>query len=250
MRYWLKRYPEWKARHKRCRILKKHWSARPACVHYNHRVIPSVRLSVHPPLALLTVGEQMLLTLEPYGLFWSIFAYVCMSTLSTTDMRMDVSTLSISPASHGQLVRMLITLEPHNKYGSSFANMHLFILPLSSHWYAQRWRGCWDNLKRRKLPKITQFYVNLNYTQIEVINYNNSLKTIHPIFAFHTFKINPWHLELEALKHIHIMKKKNKNTISKTIIYLFIGYFITKLDRKQSNTIQIRTENHTHSWAK
>ena len=35
----------------------------------------------------------------------------------------------------GQLVKMLITLEQHDIFGSNFA--YLFILTLSSHWYAK-----------------------------------------------------------------------------------------------------------------
>ena len=38
------------------------------------------------------------------------------------------------PAAPGQLVEMLITLEQHGIFGSN--NAYLFILMLSSHWYA------------------------------------------------------------------------------------------------------------------
>ena len=47
---------------------------------------------------------------------------------------MDKALLSISPAGRCQLVKMLITLEQHGTFGSHFEL--LFILTLSSHWYA------------------------------------------------------------------------------------------------------------------
>ena len=54
----------------------------------------------------------------------------------STIISVSLSLLSISPAGRGQLVKMLITLEPHGIFGSIFA--YLFILTLSSHWYAKR----------------------------------------------------------------------------------------------------------------
>ena len=48
---------------------------------------------------------KMLITLEKRAAFGSNFAYLCILTLSNSP--------SISPAGHGQLVKMLITLEPH-----------------------------------------------------------------------------------------------------------------------------------------
>ena len=54
---------------------------------------------------------------------------------------------------------------------------YLFILKLSSHWYAKRRRGCWENLKRRNLPKNQKIYFKLKNMQIETINTNNILKT-------------------------------------------------------------------------
>ena len=44
---------------------------------------------------------------------------------------MDDALLSMSPVGRGQLVKMLITLEPHGIFGSNFA--YLSILTLSSH---------------------------------------------------------------------------------------------------------------------
>ena len=46
----------------------------------------------------------------------------------------DVALMSISPAGRGQLVKILKTLEPHGIFGSNLA--YLYILTLSSHWYA------------------------------------------------------------------------------------------------------------------
>ena len=54
----------------------------------------------------------------------------------TTGIGMDEAFLSISLARRGHLVKVLITLERHDKFGSNFA--YLFILTLSSHWYAKR----------------------------------------------------------------------------------------------------------------
>ena len=79
---------------------------------------------------------------------------------------LDEALLSISPVGCGQLVKMLITLEPHGIF-ASFA--FLFILTLSSHLYAKRCRGSWEDLKRRKLPKITKSRLNKKKMKIEII---------------------------------------------------------------------------------
>ena len=68
----------------------------------------------------------MLITLEPHGIFDHIFAYTRMSTFSNhwhakPHVLMEKGLLSISPACCGQLVKMLITLEPHGIFGSNFA---------------------------------------------------------------------------------------------------------------------------------
>ena len=52
---------------------------------------------------------------------------------------MDEGLLSMVSAGWGQLVKMLITLEPHGTFGSNYA--HLFILTLFSHLYAKFLRG-------------------------------------------------------------------------------------------------------------
>ena len=53
-----------------------------------------------------------------------------------TPFKVDEGLLSISTACFGHLVKILITLEPYGIFGSKFA--YLFILILSSHWYAKR----------------------------------------------------------------------------------------------------------------
>ena len=45
----------------------------------------------------------------------------------------------------------------------------ILILKLSSHWYAKRLRGYWENLKHRTLPKITNLF-KLKHMQNEIIN--------------------------------------------------------------------------------
>ena len=54
-----------------------------------------------------------------------------------TDFLMDEGLLSFISAYCGQLVKMFITLELHGIFRSNCA--YLFILTLSSHWYA-KWR--------------------------------------------------------------------------------------------------------------
>ena len=93
---------------------------------------------------------------------------------------MDEVLLSISLADGGKLVKMLITLESHGIFESNFA--YLFILTLFSRWYEKWWRGCWENLKRRKLAKITKSMLNEKKMQIEIIS-NNILKTCYRNFA-------------------------------------------------------------------
>ena len=49
------------------------------------------------------------------------------------------SLLSISPACVGQLVKMIITIEPNGIFESNLT--YFFILMLFSHWYAKWWQG-------------------------------------------------------------------------------------------------------------
>ena len=51
----------------------------------------------------------------------------------------DKASPNISPGNCGQLVKMLITLEPHGIFRSIFS--YLYILTLSRRGYAKRWRG-------------------------------------------------------------------------------------------------------------
>ena len=78
----------------------------------------------------------MLISLEQHGIFRSIFAYSCMSTLSNhwhaqPPFMKDEALLSINLAGHGQLVKMLIPLEPRI-FGSNF--VYLYISTLYNHW--------------------------------------------------------------------------------------------------------------------
>ena len=55
--------------------------------------------------------------------------YTCQHFL-TTDMLffVDEAMLSISPVSCGQLVKMIISFEPHGIFGSNFADFFHFII--------------------------------------------------------------------------------------------------------------------------
>ena len=71
-----------------------------------------------------------------------LHTYACHYSVSTgvhTHLFMDKGLLSIGPVCHGQLVKILITLEPYKIFRSNFA--YLFLLILSSHWYAKRCQG-------------------------------------------------------------------------------------------------------------
>ena len=67
------------------------------------------------------------------------FASVDQQCLDTGMHNGEEASPSISPAGHGQLVNMLITLEPHGIFWSNFA--YLYISTLSGHWFAKRGRG-------------------------------------------------------------------------------------------------------------
>ena len=57
-------------------------------------------------------------------------------------------------------------LDPHKIYMDN--NAYLFILKLSSHWFAKRWRCYWRNLKHRNLSAITNLS-KLKSMQNEII---------------------------------------------------------------------------------
>ena len=65
-----------------------------------------------------------------------LHTYIFYHCLDTGLQNGDEASLSISPAGRGQLVKMLITLEPHDIFLSNIA--HFYILTLSGHWYAKR----------------------------------------------------------------------------------------------------------------
>ena len=72
----------------------------------------------------------MLITLKSH-------TYACQNCLTTGMRNMylkDEALLSIGMAGRGQLVKMLIALEPHGIFGSNWA--YFYILTLSSHWNA------------------------------------------------------------------------------------------------------------------
>ena len=69
----------------------------------------------------------MLITLELHGNSLSHFDYLSMSPFL-----MDNGLLSIISAGCGQLVKMLITLEPHEVFKANVA--YLLTLTLAGHW--------------------------------------------------------------------------------------------------------------------
>ena len=71
---------------------------------------------------------------------------------------MDVALLSISPASHGQLVKMLITLELHGIFGSNCICVYSKHCPAFGMLNFDEAAG--KNLKRRNMLKITTFILN------------------------------------------------------------------------------------------
>ena len=78
----------------------------------------------------------MFITLEPHGIFSSHFAYEYMSKFpnhwhAKHHSLTDIDLLSNCPAYCGQLVKILITIEPYRIFGSNIAS--LFILIFSSH---------------------------------------------------------------------------------------------------------------------
>ena len=97
-----------------------------------HVLIPNknlfVSMSVHPSICYQLV--KMVITLESHGIFLSHFAYICMSTFPyqwhAKPLFDDMGLLSNCSAFCGELVKILITLEPYGIFRSNFA--YLFIL--------------------------------------------------------------------------------------------------------------------------
>ena len=67
---------------------------------------------------------KIFITLKPYGIFGSKFAYLFILILSATGMNKndDKGLLSIILAGRGILVKMPITLEPHGIFETNFAS--------------------------------------------------------------------------------------------------------------------------------
>ena len=59
----------------------------------------------------------------------------CLTTGGRNSLLMDDALLSISPTGRDQLVKMIITLQPHCIFGSNYAYFYLFYLcPATSAW--------------------------------------------------------------------------------------------------------------------
>ena len=72
---------------------------------------------------------------------------------------MDEALLSISPASRGKLVKMLINLESYGIFGSNFA--YLFISTMIDQPLVRKTvKRLRENVKRIKLSKITKSMLN------------------------------------------------------------------------------------------
>ena len=69
----------------------------------------------------------------------------------------DEALLSINPAGRAQVVKMLITLEPHGIFDSNFA--YLYILTLSRHWYAKRRRRTFSLSRSFSEDNHTAWYI-------------------------------------------------------------------------------------------
>ena len=84
--------------------------ARPAVVHYNNRVSPSVCLSVRPSVHYQLVKKTHNVCTTRYILI--TFYMSALSNHRVTAILMDEALLSIRLTGRGLLVKMLITLEP------------------------------------------------------------------------------------------------------------------------------------------
>ena len=89
---------------------------------------------------------------------------------------MDVALLSISPASHGQLVKMRITIELHGIFGSNCIRVYLNTVQPLVCATVTRLLG---KIKTQKYAENHIIYFNLQNMQImgEIIDNNNILKT-------------------------------------------------------------------------
>ena len=108
--------------------------AQHASEHYNRSVSPSV--FVHLSINSKCKCSELLNHKVYFEEILHTYMYACQHCI-TTGMRnilflKDEPLPSISPASRGQLLKMLITLKPHSILGSNLA--FLYILTFSSHW--------------------------------------------------------------------------------------------------------------------
>ena len=110
---------------------------------------------------------------------------------------MDVALLSISPASHCQLVKMLITLEQHGIFGSNCIRVYLNTVQPLVCTTVTRLLGKFETEKYAKNHNI---YFKLQNMQImgEIINNNNILKTWHRNFVRPT-----WCVSVSVCESVH-----------------------------------------------
>ena len=97
-----------------------HWNAKP------NVLIDMGLLSNYPACRGQLV--KILIALEPYEIFGSNFAYLCISILSSQSGMQNGGEgfPSIILVGQGILLTMLITLEPHGIFKSNFAHLYTF----------------------------------------------------------------------------------------------------------------------------
>ena len=83
---------------------------------------------------------------------------------------------SISPVGRGQLVKMLINIEPHGIFWSTFA--YLYNLTLSGHWYSKRERSFTEQMDRRPCLPYNYYWTALTDTDCSSI-YTPNLSSMH-----------------------------------------------------------------------
>ena len=92
---------------------------------------------------------------------------------------MDLALLCISPASRGQLVKMLIALEPHGIFGPNCMLLYSNIVQPLVCKTETRLLGEF----KTKSAENHNIYLKLKNMQIEIIDNNNILKTLYRNFA-------------------------------------------------------------------
>ena len=106
---------------------------------YDPWVCTLITMRVHPSVCYQLV--KMFITIEPHGIYYSHFAYTCMSSFPTCNHWHANLSIFVTytywfaicncQACCGQLVKLLTTLEPYGIFRSNFAYSFNFIL--SSH---------------------------------------------------------------------------------------------------------------------